>query len=121
MPNTPPTMPFAVSRDFWASRLGATADDPDIVEVVDIPTASLEDAIAAHRATFLICDIEGGEVELLLRADLSSIETIIIETHYWAAGKRAISDLVRKLISEGFDIDLDLSAYHVTCFRRGLS
>lgn len=121
MADVPPTMPFALSRDFWASRLGATINDPDIVEVVDIPTASLEDAIEAHRANFLICDIEGGEADLLLQADLSLIDTIIIETHYWAAGKRAISDLIRKFISEGFDIDLDLSAHHVSCFRRGLS
>jgi FkbM family methyltransferase len=121
MAGVPPTMPFAVSRDFWASRLGATIDDPDIVAVVDIPTASLEDAIEAHRANFLVCDIEGGEVDLLLQADLSSIDTIIIETHYWATGKRAISDLIRKFISDGFDLDLDLSAHHVSCFRRGLS
>lgn len=121
MAGVPPTIPFAVSRDFWASRLGATINDPDIVDVVDIPTASLEDAIEAHRANFLICDIEGGEANLLLRADLSLIDTIIIETHYWAAGKRAISDMIRKFISDGFDIDLDLSAHHVSCFRRDLS
>lgn len=121
MAGVPPTMPFAVSRDFWASRLGATIDDPDIVDVVDVPTASLEDAIEAHRANFLVCDIEGGEADLLLQADLGSIDTIVIETHYWAAGKRAISDLVRKFTMDGFDIDLDLSAHHVSCFRRGLS
>jgi FkbM family methyltransferase len=121
MADTPPTMPFALSRDFWASRLGATIHDRDIIEVVDIPTASLEDAIETHGANFLICDIEGGEADLLLQADLSEIDTIIIETHYWAAGKRAISDMVRKFVADGFDIDLDLSAYHVSCFRRGLS
>lgn len=121
MPEVPPTMPFALSRDFWASRLGATIDDPDIIEVVDIPTASLEDAIEAHRANFLVCDIEGGEADLLLQADLSAIDTIVIETHYWAAGRRAISDLIRKLIVDGFDLDLDLSSHHVSCFRRGLS
>ena len=120
MAGMPPAIPFALSRDFWASRLGATINDPDIVEVVDIPTAILEDMIEAHRANFLICDIEGGEADLLLQADLSSIDTIIIETHYWAAGKRAISDMIRKFISDGFDIDLDLSAHHVSCFRRGL-
>lgn len=121
MAEVPPTMPFALSRDFWASRLGATIGDPDIVEVVDIPTASLEDAIEAHRANVLVCDIEGGEAGLLLAADLSAIDTIVIETHYWAAGRRAISDLIRKFVSDGFDLDLDLSAHHVSCFRRGLS
>jgi len=121
MGDAPSTMPFAISRDFWASRLGATIDSPDIIEVVDIPTASLEDAIETHRANFLICDIEGGEADLLLDADLSSIDTIVIETHYWAAGRRPISDMIRKFVVEGFDLDLDLSAHHVSCFRRNLS
>jgi len=120
MANAPATMPFALSQDFWASRLGATIDEADIIAVVDIPTACLEDAIEAHRANFLVCDIEGGEADLLLQADLSAIHTIVIETHYWAAGKQPISALVRKFIEDGFDIDLDLSAYHVSCFRRAL-
>lgn len=120
MAHGPKTMPFAISRDFWASRLGATIDDPDIVEVVDIPTASLEAAIREHGANVLVCDIEGGEADLLLDADLTSISTIIIETHYWAVGRRRISDLVRKFILDGFDIDLDLSGNHVSCFRRNM-
>lgn len=73
---------FYVSRDFWASRMAASIDDEDIVEVVQVPTLCLEEAIAAHQANFLICDIEGGEVDLLLDADLSGLDTILIETHY---------------------------------------
>ena len=36
----------------------------------------------AHRAKVLICDIEGGEVDLLMQSDLARIKKIIIETHY---------------------------------------
>lgn len=112
---------FYISRDFWASRMGAHESDEDIIEVVQVPTLCLEDAIASHRANFLICDIEGGEADLLIEADLSDLNTILIETHYWAIGKARTSALLRKLVSDGFDIDLDWTGHHVTLLRRGLS
>ena len=112
---------FYISRDFWSSRMGAKATDIDIVEVVQVPTLCLEEAITLHQANFLICDIEGGEAELLLEADLSSLNTILIETHYWAIGKAKTSALIRKLVADGFDIDLDWTGHHVTLLRRGLA
>ena len=77
-----------------------------------------EDAIARHRANFLICDIEGGEVDLLLEADLTGISTILLETHYWATGVERASAMIRKLVYDGFDIDLGISGRHVTVMRR---
>ncbi len=110
-------MAFGVSRDFWSSRLGAGEDDEDIVEVVQVPTQCLEDELAAHRANVLICDIEGGEIDLLLEADLNGLDLILLETHYWATGERAAGDLVRKLVNDGFDIHLGLSGAHVTLLQ----
>ena len=112
---------FCISRDFWASRLDASSGAEDIVEVIRVPTLCLEDVIAAHRANFLICDIEGGEVDLLIDADLSGLSTILLETHYWATGKSRASALVRKLVRDGFDIDLGVSGHHVTVFVRDLA
>ncbi|WP_174300823.1 FkbM family methyltransferase [Caulobacter sp. S45] len=112
---------FHISRDFWASRLDASAGSEDIVEVIQVPTLCLEDELKAHGANLLICDIEGGEVDLLIDADLSGVATILLETHYWATGKRQASALVRKLVQDGFDIDLGLSGRHVTVFMRDLT
>lgn len=109
---------FHVSRDFWASRLFVSDTDTDIVEVVQVPTASLEDAIAEHGATFLICDIEGGEIDLLTEADLTGIRKILLETHYWSVGEAATSKLIRKLVLDGFDIDLEQSGRQVTFMTR---
>jgi FkbM family methyltransferase len=111
-------VPFYISRNFWASRLFIKDSDTDIVEVVQVPVFCLEDEIRAHRATALICDIEGGEVPLLTEADLSGIRLIIMETHYWSAGVAQTDAMVRRLIGAGFNIDLARSAHQVVALYR---
>ena len=112
------TADFHVSEAFWASRLELTDIHADIVKTVAVPVFCLEDEIAAHGANVLICDIEGGEVDLLTEADLSTIDRIIIETHYWAVGEAPTDALVRKLIIDGFSINLELSSFQILVFRR---
>ncbi len=63
---------ISISRDFWASRLHVGPISQDIIKTVRVPTACLEDQIQNHRASVLICDIEGGEIELLIGADLKA-------------------------------------------------
>jgi len=104
--SAPSDVEFYISRDFWASRLHIGANGEDIVRTVRVPTACLEDQIAAHRANVLICDIEGGEVDLFLGADLAGIRLIIMETHNWAVGSKATDAMMRWLIVNGFNIDL---------------
>jgi FkbM family methyltransferase len=111
---------FYISKNFVSSRLYASAGAPDVIATVRIPYACLEDEIKKARANVLICDIEGGEADLLLGADLSGIRLIILETHYWAVGHDAIDNLVRYLIEQDFRIDLDLTALQVAVFRRSL-
>jgi FkbM family methyltransferase len=115
------TVPFYIHKVFLASRLNAWAADSNIVKTVEIPISCLEDTIADHGATVLICDIEGGEVELLGNADLSGIRLIILEAHYAEAGEAATDDLVRRLIGSGFSLDLDLSHTRYLVLRRRLS
>jgi FkbM family methyltransferase len=109
---------FHIANAFWASRLDASPSDPEIVETVQVPVFCLEDEIKFHQADVLICDIEGGETELLTRADLSGIRKIIMETHYWSAGEAATDAMIRKLILDGFAIHLGHSGQHVIFLRR---
>jgi FkbM family methyltransferase len=111
---------FTVVREFWASRVEVAAPNAGVVEVVDAPVFCLEDEIAAHRANVLIIDIEGGEIELLDRADLSCIRLIIMKTHYRAAGVQATDTMIRRLIQAGFNINLALSRWGVVVLRREL-
>jgi FkbM family methyltransferase len=114
------TLEFTVLKDFWASHIGPGRPGPHLVEIVDVPILCLEQEIAAHGANVLIIDIEGGEIELLDRADLSPIRLIIMETHYWAAGVEATDKMIRRLIYQGFDIDVSISRYGVVVLRRDL-
>jgi FkbM family methyltransferase len=110
------TAPFYVHQDFWASSL---ADKPGTAEIIQVPTYCFEDEARDFRANVLICDIEGGEIELLTLADLSGFDRIMMEIHYWA-GREGVNKLMRKLVFDGFTVNFDLSAYSVVCLHRGL-
>jgi FkbM family methyltransferase len=109
---------FYIAKHFWASRLHASEHDENIVRKVQVPVFCLEDQIEAHRANVLICDIEGGEVDLLMHSDLRGIRKIIIETHYGWVGERETDEMIRKLVLEGFCIHLGLSGQQVFTLRR---
>jgi FkbM family methyltransferase len=111
---------FFVSRDFWASSLFVSGFNTDIIETISVPLLCLEDEIQRHRANVLVCDIEGGEAALLLDADLANIRMIILETHYPAVGRQKIDGMVRYLIAEGFNINLDYSSGHILLLDREL-
>ncbi|TPI63538.1 FkbM family methyltransferase [Mesorhizobium sp. B3-1-7] len=112
------TVEFYIDKSFWASRLDATSTEPSIVDKVRIPVYCLEDEVRDHSANVLICDIEGGEVELLEAADLSGIRLIIMETHYAVSGEAATDAMMRKLIVEGFSLHLGHSAHQFVVLRR---
>ena len=112
------TADFYISKEFWASRLYVGKSASDIVETIKVEIKCLEDEIETHKANVLICDIEGGEVELLSDADLSCIRLIIIETHYWAVGEMPTDKLINKLISQGFYLHIGASGEGVAVLRR---
>jgi len=112
------TVDFYIAKHFWASRLHASEHDESILKKVRVPVFCLEDEIEDHRANVLICDIEGGEVDLLMQADLAGIMKIIIETHYGWADERQTDEMIRKFICEGFSIHLGLSGQQVFLLRR---
>ncbi len=108
---------FGVAEEFWASRRPGEGEQ-GFERVISAPVRCLEDEIEAFGANVLICDIEGGEVDLLTGADLSALRLIVLETHYWAQGETATDAMVRELILNGFAIHLEASAWSVLALRR---
>jgi FkbM family methyltransferase len=106
---------FYISSDFWASRLVAGSDTVDRVAV---PTRCLEQLLGDHRINVLLCDIEGGEVELLMDADLSHISTIMLETHRNIVGEESTNRLIDRLTNCGFGVDQAASGDGVVLFHR---
>jgi FkbM family methyltransferase len=109
---------FYIDKAFWTSRSGASSVESGIIQAIKVPVFCLEDQIRIHKANVLICDIEGGEAELLSMADLSGIRMIIVETHYHFASELAIDAMVRKLVLDNFRINLALSASHLIILHR---
>ncbi len=104
---------FYVSPQFWASRLVEEGEG-----TISAPTFCFEEERARKNANVLICDIEGGEIDLLMEADLSGLRLVILETHVWAVGEARTDALIRKLVLDGFAIDLEVSGQGVAALRR---
>lgn len=109
---------FFISRAFWASRLDADINDKNIIGSVKVPAFCLEDEISSRGINVIVCDIEGGEVDLFIGSDLTGIRLVFVETHYWSVGIEATDRMVKYLIDQGFGIDLGISGGHCTVFRR---
>jgi len=108
---------FHIHREFWASSL---VKSKNTVKSIEVPTYCFEEEVSNWRANVLICDIEGGEIDLLSYADLTAFNKILLEIHYWA-GREGINKLIRKLIMDGFSVNFDLSFRSIVCLHRGLT
>jgi len=111
-------VPFYVSRSFWASRLGASPEHKDIVGTIEVPTVCLEEEIRKHDANVIVCDIEGGEIDLFDGADLTNISLIILEAHEGFVGKDAIDVMIKGFVSRGFALDSEETKYDVLVLRK---
>lgn len=104
----PPTARFHIYNCYLGSSLFDREDKPR--PFVDVPTIAWKDIHRKYQPTFLLMDIEGGELEFLEGADLEGIETVVIEFHpdrYDIAGMRRCKRLLRRA---GFEPNGELSS-----------
>lgn len=94
---------FHVDAEFWASSAHRRDGRAIMIEQLD-----LNSELARVRPTFLIVDIEGGEVEFFAGADLSSVRSICVETHPAVVDNRALSGMFAALMAKGFVVDFSL-------------
>jgi FkbM family methyltransferase len=74
-------------------------------QTITVESHSINDLLAAHAANIIIMDVEGSETELLASADLSRVESIIVEMHPHIVGQAEIDELLGKLKSDGFVVN----------------
>jgi FkbM family methyltransferase len=85
----------------------AVSTESESLQPFEVPTVSLRsilDEYGFQRCT-LICDIEGGESDLLkYESDVlkNRIETIILEVHEWSLGKARVTEMLSELRLLGF-------------------
>lgn len=70
------------------------------------------------KPTFLICDIEGGEQELLSYMPLTGVKKLCIELHPHVIGNAGTSEIFGRLLNGGFICDFLSSSGKVFFFER---
>lgn len=93
------TCRFHAHRDFWSSSLREPRGD---YNVVTVPALHWQTELDRLQPTYLLMDIEGGEIELLEALDCRSIERMLIEFHPNKTGQADVDRVFRSLAANGF-------------------
>ncbi len=94
-------MEFGQRPAFWASALKGPAGWPETAEVIRVPARPIGKLLAKLAPTAICCDIEGGELEVLVQP-LPGVRLVVVEMHpqvYGAAGADRIAAALR---AQGF-------------------
>lgn len=87
-------------------------------QIIDIATDDVARVLAESSVNTLVLDIEGKEIDVLLKAPLQSIEKIIVEIHPRHIGDAPYLPLYRRLFEAGFVLRHELSFDEVLFFER---
>ncbi|MGB7261406.1 MAG: hypothetical protein WBC68_05000, partial [Albidovulum sp.] len=92
--------------------------NPEKARKVQVPVLRYEDLKAEFPHDVIVMDIEGAEREFLQHADLSGVETVILEVHRDIYGREGMRDVRWSFDRSGFVIDKDHSRPGVHVYRR---
>ncbi|MDD2885829.1 MAG: FkbM family methyltransferase [Dechloromonas sp.] len=106
---------FYVEGNFISS---STLQRSASAQPVKTPRYDARAFIEQVRPTFLICDIEGGEQDLLAYMPLTGVKKLCIELHPHVIGNAGTSEIVQRLLNEGFVCDFLSSSGKVFFFER---
>lgn len=93
---------FHVSEQFWAS-----SDRPPeggTLRIDRVARVDTNELLASHRATVLICDIEGGEIDVLPFLDYRNIRLVIAELHVRVIGAAGIERIRAAMGAHGLQL-----------------
>lgn len=100
-----------------SSRFSQSTDGQRKAQI--IPAVSLQSLIDSIRPSFLIMDIEGGEIDLASESlNLDSLQKLCIEMHPHILGDEAVTRIIGRLIAQGFSLNLRESKQDVLFFSR---
>ncbi len=102
-PRTTEPLDFYLRKDFWASSM--EPDSRPYVDVVQVPSFGIKDLIQKQNPTVIAIDIEGGELGLFDKADLSKVRLLIIEFHSKVYGKANVTAITKLLEKKGLKVD----------------
>jgi FkbM family methyltransferase len=108
IPNTssPRTVDFHVYTDYWASStqpIHLTNPERHLVRTLQVNMIDLDELIARRHVTMLVCDIEGGEYELVKTFELN-VPKILMELHWRELGMMRALSVLRTLEERGYSL-----------------
>ena len=106
---------FYLESNFWSSSSKKRSDNS---KKVSIPTINVNEEINRVSPTFMIVDIEGGEIDLIDKIDFATVKKLILEVHPHVIGDKNTSKVIAQLISKGFDLKLTESRGIVLYFEK---
>lgn len=92
---------FGQRPAFWASALEGPEGWPENAEVIRVPARPLGKLLERFAPTVICCDIEGGELEVLVQP-LPGVRLVVVETHPQVYGPDGVRTIIRALTSQGF-------------------
>lgn len=93
-------VPFYVTDPFWASSLGRPSKAS--YNTISVPVVRLSKIIAEVKPSVIVCDIEGGEVDLFEKVDLTGVNHIYMELHTRKCGGAGIIKVFESMHRHGF-------------------
>jgi FkbM family methyltransferase len=107
-------LPFYIRWNFWASSL--SPQPPGYVEEVTVPAIPFTEILERHRPTFLVCDIEGGEIDLFASVPLTGIKKVLLELHQKVIGRAGMKRVFDFFSQRDFHYDQTCSEGSVVLF-----
>jgi FkbM family methyltransferase len=110
----PATLDFYLREQFWASSL--SPQPGGYTSSVPVATRNFSREIQDFRPSLIICDIEGGEVDLFRNADLTGVKRVFMEVHPRVVGKRGLKSLFDAFSARNFYYEPQFSNGAVVMF-----
>ncbi len=94
---------FYVRKDFWGSSFSKAAGEYESTAI--IPTQSFNEVVQQFRPTFIVCDIEGAELDLFFNASLYGVTRVLMEIHSRVLGRSGVKRLFDAMSARDFHYD----------------
>lgn len=114
------TVRYYIRQEFPDSSMTAEPEGEvsPVIAVEEVPMVDIAAEFRRIRPTFLICDIEGAEAELLPAADLSGLRCAVVELHPQWIGAKGVAAVFEAMTKAGLTFYPRTSIKKVATFRR---
>lgn len=109
------TVPFYIKENFWGSTLVKPKQN-NYLKMVEVPIHNFNELILKTKPSMIICDIEGGELDLFIHANLTGVEKVLLEIHQRMIGRRGVKKIFECFAARDFHYDQYHSAGSVITF-----